>query len=166
MDVAFALLFILLLLACWLLNLLNLPGNWINFLLILLWCWVHQLDFGWSFVLLIFCIPLLAEGIEFGSQLWGGKRYGGSRRGSLGSILGTLLGALFGAPFLFGLGAIFGALAGAFLGSLILEFMSGKNWQQSLLASKGALLGRAVGFVAKSGLGLLLIIVSLPRIWP
>lgn len=167
MSLVLILLLLLVLLACWLSNLLSLPGNWINVLLIWLWLWLHpQLELAWGFMLLILGLAALAEGIEFLGQLWGGRRFGGSGRGNLGSLLGTFAGALLGAPFFLGLGAIIGALAGAFLGSLALELVSGRKWGQALQASLGALLGRAVGFAAKIGLGLLLILLSLPRIWP
>ncbi|MFO8030956.1 MAG: DUF456 domain-containing protein [Desulfohalobiaceae bacterium] len=167
MSLVLTLFFVLLLLVCWLSNLLSLPGNWINVLLIALWCWLQpQLDLAWGFLLLILGLAAVAEGIEFLGQLWGGRRFGGSSKGNLGSLAGTFVGALLGAPFFLGLGAILGALAGAFLGSLILELLSGKAWSPSVQASLGALLGRAVGFAAKIGLGLLMIVLSLPRIWP
>ncbi|MFP4392580.1 MAG: DUF456 domain-containing protein [Desulfohalobiaceae bacterium] len=168
MSLILTLLFLLLLLACWLSNLLSLPGNWINVLLIGLWGWLQpQVELSWSFLLLIVALAALAEGIEFVGQLWGSKRFGGSNKGNFGSLAGTFVGALLGAPFFLGLGAILGALAGAFLGSLVFELVGGgKGWSSSVQASFGALVGRAVGFAAKIGLGLLLIVLSLPRIWP
>ncbi len=125
-----------------------------------------QVDLAWSFLLFIVCTALLAEGIEFGTQLLGGRKYGATSRGHWGSILGTFLGALLGAPILFGLGAIFGALLGAFAGSLLLELLSGRYWREAVYAAQGALWGRTIGFSAKIGLGFFLIVISVPRIWP
>jgi hypothetical protein len=73
---------------------------------------------------------------------------------------------VLGAPFFFGLGSILGGLIGAFAGSLSVELSSGRPMAEAILASKGAMLGKVLGIVAKTALGMAIIIWSIPRIWP
>ena len=163
---AVALLLLLMLLA-WASIFFSLPGNWINVALLGLWKLFHpEMPAGWWFFLGLLLLAVAGEALEFASQWWGGKRYGGSSRGNWGSLLGALVGAIAGAPFFLGVGAILGAVAGAFLGSLIVELVSGKEMARAIHASKGAMLGRVLGFAAKAGLGMVLIMLALPRIWP
>ncbi len=163
---AVALLLLLMLLA-WASIFFSLPGNWINVALLGLWKLFHpEMPAGWWFFLGLLLLAAAGEALEFASQWWGGKRYGGSSRGNWGSLLGALVGAIAGAPFFLGVGAILGAVAGAFLGSLIVELVSGKEMARAIHASKGAMLGRVLGFAAKAGLGMVLIMLALPRIWP
>jgi hypothetical protein len=168
MAEAGAILFILLLLLCWATNFFSLPANWINLLFLALWKWTHAdtMEGGWLFFGVLALLAAVAEVIEFFSQVWGAKRYGATGKGSWGAFLGALAGALFGAPFFFGIGALVGAVAGAFAGSLLLELLSGRVPSEALRASKGAMFGRILGFVAKAGFGMVMISLSVPRIWP
>jgi hypothetical protein len=162
-----AALLLLLMVLSWASIFFTLPGNWINVALLGLWkLFYPEMPAGWWFFLGLLLLAAVGETLEFVSQWWGGKRYGGSSRGNWGSLLGALLGAIIGAPFFFGVGAILGAVAGAFLGSLILELISGKEMTLAIHASKGAMLGRVLGFAAKAGLGMVLIVLALPKVWP
>ncbi len=167
MSILIAIVFILLMLLCWGSIFFNLPGNWINLILLLIWKWTHvQMDAGWIFFLSLLLISGIAEILEFFSQIWGSKRYGGTSKGSWGALIGAIVCAIVGAPFLFGIGAIIGAVAGAFIGSLTFELVSGRNWLEAIRASKGAMFGRIFGFVAKAGLGMLMLSWSIPKVWP
>ncbi len=158
---------ILVLFLLWATNFLGLPGNWVIIAVMGLWKWTHpEIQAGWWFFLLLIALAGAAELIEFGSQVWGARRYGGSNRGSWGALLGAFAGAILGAPLLLGLGAIVGAVAGAFVGSLIFELWVGRSWAEALTASKGAMWGRVFGLAAKAGLGMLVLSLSVPRVWP
>ncbi len=160
-------LFLLLLFVVWASNFFSLPGNWVNIVLLALWKWMQpDMPAGWWFFAGIVALAGIAEIIEFISQMVGSRKYGGSNRGSWGALVGALVGAILGAPFFLGLGAILGALAGAFIGSLSLELLSGRQMAEALQASKGAMLGKVVGFVAKAALGMVIITWSIPKVWP
>ncbi|MCF8030400.1 MAG: DUF456 domain-containing protein [Desulfohalobiaceae bacterium] len=162
-----AALLLLLMLLAWASIFFSLPGNWINVALLGLWkLFYPEMPAGWWFFLGLLLLAAIGEALEFASQWWGGKRYGGSSRGNWGSLAGALVGAIVGAPFFLGVGALVGAVAGAFLGSLILELVSGKEVARAIHASKGAMLGRVLGFAAKAGLGMVLIVLALPKVWP
>jgi len=162
-----AALFILLLVGFWISNVFNVPGNWINLVLLGVWKWLHpSMPAGWTFFLGLVALAALAEAFEFGGQVWGSKRYGGSSKGSWGAFIGALAGAILGTPILLGLGALIGAIAGAFLGSLLFELIGGRSMKEALFASKGAMWGKVLGIAAKAGLGLTMLVLSVPRIWP
>ena len=148
-------------------NVFGLPGNWINLGLIVLWKWAHPgMEAGWGFFLALLAIAGIGELLEFGSQFWGAKKYGGSTKGSWGALAGALVGAVLGAPLFMGIGAFLGALAGAFVGAFAVEIIRSRPWREALRAAKGAMFGRVLGTVAKLGLGILMLALTLPRVWP
>lgn len=145
--------------------LLGLPGNWVIFGLALAWSIFSKAAFGWSFFGLLLGLAIVGEVLEFAAAHFGGKRFGGTSKGSLGGIIGALVLGIMCAPLFFGLGALLGALAGGFLGSFIFEKMNGMQTPKALKAAFGTMLGRFGGFLAKLGIGISLIALSAPRIW-
>jgi uncharacterized protein YqgC (DUF456 family) len=157
--------FLLFLLVCS--NLLSLPGNWIMILLLGLWKWTHpNMPGGWFFFVALIAIAGVGELLELGTQVWGARKYGGSRSGSWGALIGAILGAILGAPIFFGLGSLFGAVIGAFVGALGVELMQSRPMAEALVAAKGAMFGKVLGVVAKIGLGMFMLVMSLSRVWP
>ncbi len=165
MEYFYAVLFIILMFIFWISNIFNIPGNWLNVGLLLIWKFLFS-SFSWTFWFIIFVIALFGEGIEFFFQWWLSKKYGGSTKGNVGSFAGALIGAILGAPFFFGIGAIFGSIAGAFLGSLVFELLGKRDLKEALNASKGAALGKTLGFSTKSGLGMVIVVLAIIKIWP
>lgn len=141
------------------------PANWVALAVVALWKWLYPASMSWNFVAVIGGIALAGEALEFILQTWGAKRYGAGRLGNIGGIIGAIAGAIFGAPFLLGIGALVGALAGAYLGCLIFE-MPGKSFSQARIAAKGAFWGKAFGFTLKTILGAVIVVLSIPKVWP
>jgi len=156
---------ILLLLLSQTLQLFSMPANWVALGLVALWKWMYPASMDWSFVIALAVAAAVAEALEFGLQAWGAGRYGATGRGNLGGIVGAVVGAILGAPFLLGLGALAGALGGAYLGCLVME-MPGRSRQEALRAAKGAFVGKALGFTAKTAVGAVIVVLAIPRIWP
>jgi uncharacterized protein len=162
----FEILFILLLVVGLLVNIVGLPGNWVNIGLLGLWRWGHpDMPAGWWFFLSILALAGLAELVEFWSQMEGARRYGGTRGGAWGAFLGGVAGSILMAPFFLGVGVLIGAVAGAFLGCLVLEILAGRGLAESLHASRGALWGRVFGMVAKFGAGAYILVAGAARVW-
>lgn len=69
------------------------------------------------------------------------KKFGGSRRGVIGSTIGLIIGLIFFPPF----GLIIGAFVGAFAG----ELMEGKEKRDALKSAFGALIGFLTGSLLK-----------------
>lgn len=168
MDYALAGVFIALLTGALTLNVLSLPANWLILALLGLWRLFHPQapDMGTLFFVLVVGAAAVGEALEFATQTMGAKRYGSSGKGNLGGIIGAIAGAILGAPFLFGLGALFGALAGAWTGCYLLEIGHGRSRTEAAHAAKGAMMGRFLGLVLKTGVGAGIVIYAAPRIWP
>lgn len=165
MAYALAVLSIGLMIASLFLLMLGLPGNWLILGLTLAWSLLGGEPFGWAFFAPLLALAVLGEAAEFAAGHFGGKRFGGTGKGSLGGIIGAFVLGLACAPLLFGLGALLGALAGGYLGSFIFEKAHGMKTSKALRAAFGTMLGRFGGFLAKLGVGIALVALSAPRIW-
>ncbi len=150
-----------------LLHLLGLPANWLILAALGLWRWTHpEMAADWAFFSLIFTLCVLGEVIEFLVQLWGGKRFGGSRRGGWAAVIGAIIGGVLGAPLFFGLGALPGSIFGAFAGSFLVELGQGYSFAAAYRAAWGAMVNKVFGTVVKIGLGVAVIFLSFPHVWP
>ncbi len=68
------------------------------------------------------------------------KKFGGSKKGSLGSLIGLFVGIFFPPISL---------VIGAYLGAIVGEIMAGKNFESANKSALGALLGLFLGTVFK-----------------
>ena len=167
MAVFWAILIIGLLIAGLFLNIFSLPGNWLMLIFLVVWTSINgQGAMSWSFVLGMGGIIALAEVSEFLVQMYGAKKFGSTGKGNLGGIIGAIVGAIAGAPILFGIGALIFGLIGAFVGCFIFEKINGRNTRESIRASWGAFWGKFFGMSLKIGMGIIVIILSVPKIWP
>jgi len=151
------------------LHLFSLPGNWLILGLMVLWRISHPeaaAGMDTTFFIIAGGLALLGELLEFGVQLLGAKRFGGSGKGNVGGIIGALVGAVLGAPFFFGLGALAGALGGAYAGCLLLEIGQGRPFDVAARAAKGAFFGKFLGLGIKFGIGVCLVGLGAAQIWP
>lgn len=168
MNFFFAILLLLALGVCVLLNLITLPGNWIM-VAIVTGCalLVPNNNMGAAFFIPFIGLAAAGEAVEFGAQIFWAKKYGSSKVSTIAGMLGTIAGAMLGAPFLFGLGAVFGALFGAWGGCLLAEiFLRRQPYPLALRAAKGALVGRFLGMVIKFGMGMAMLALTASHIWP
>ena len=146
---------------------LGLPGTWVIIGIAGLWAaFAGSGVFGWPFFLFLIALAVVGEIAEFLAGHYGSKKYGGSSKGSLGGMIGAVAGAILCAPLFFGFGALLGALAGAYIGCFAMEKINGADGQTAARAAFGATLGRFGGFVVKLGIGVGIIWLSVPRIWP
>lgn len=161
-----AAIFIFFLLLILTLHVFTLPANWIMLAAILVWKLFHPLEMTWGVFVLLVVLSGIAEVIEFLSGAYGAKKYGASGRGNIGGIIGAIAGAIVGAPFFLGLGAIVGSVIGAYLGCLIVEMGQKRAFSDARRAAWGAMWGRFFGLVAKVGIGVFMLALAAPRIWP
>lgn len=147
------------------LQLFSMPANWLALGMIALWKYLYPESMSWDFVIILGVIAGVAEALEFILQAKFAGRYGASTRGNVGGIIGAIAGAIFGAPFFLGLGALIGALGGAYLGCLLAE-MPGRTRPDALRAAKGAFVGKALGFTVKTAIGAVIVVLSIPKVWP
>lgn len=153
---------------CVLLNLVTLPGNWAMVALVVVWAmFMPGASLGTGFFVLFIGLALLGELAEFGSQIYGAKKYGSSKGSTFAGIVGAIVGALCGAPFLFGIGAVFGALFGAWAGCYLAErLIRHQPAEVAFRIAQGAMVGRFFGMVIKFGIGIAMLALTAGNIWP
>jgi len=164
MTVVWALLFILLVVICWSLNLIGLPGNWMILLVSVVYAWLtSETVFGgmrWTAIAILIGLAIFGEVVEFGASATVVKRVGGSRTGAvlalLGSVIGAVTGLFVGVPIPI-VGSVIAALLfaglGAFLGALLGELTVGRSFEASWDVGWAAFWGRIFGTVAKTLVG-------------
>jgi uncharacterized protein len=169
-TIIFALLFVLVLVVCWLLTAAGLPGNWLIVVLTGVYAWLvpaqSSIAIGWKTLIALLFLATLGEIVELLAGAVGVARAGGSKRGAamalLGSIIGGLVGVVVGVPIpLVGslvaavLFAGLGAMAGAILGETWIGKDPGTSWR----IAKLAFWGRLAGTLGKLILGAVMIAV-------
>ncbi len=150
-----------------LLSLINLPGNWIMLVVAFIGSFFFpQAEMGWIFFILFIAFALIGEGLEFGLQLWGAKKYGSSKQANMTGMIGAVAGAVLGMPILFGAGAIAGALLGAWIGCYVGERLHERPHGEAVHSANGALLGKFLGMAMKFGTGIVLLVITYNAVWP
>jgi uncharacterized protein len=168
MAIFFALLLILVLLICWLLTLLGLPGNWLMVAATALYAYLtpgsSSAALGWKTVLALVILAALGEIVEFVAGAMGVTRAGGSRRGAVlalaGSLVGGILGVFIGVPIpLIGsvVAAVLFAGLGAMAGAILGETSAGRDMGTSWRVGKLAFWGRLAGTLGKMVLGAVMV---------
>ncbi len=110
---------------------------------------------GWTTVVIVGVLMLIAEGLEWSLSARYARKYGGSRRAEWGAVLGGMVGAFVGVPVPV-VGPILGAFAGAFVGAFVLELSRGSHGAVATKVATGALLGRVVAAAVKVAIGLVI----------
>lgn len=100
-----------------------------------------RVDFETSFIITTFCIALAVFLLDYIIPALGTKKFGGSKKGVIGSTIGLVLGLLFLGP----LGIILGPFIGAFSGELLNE----PNKKVAFKAAIGSFLGFITGVILK-----------------
>lgn len=119
-----------------------LPGVPVAAVGALLAAWMTGFEgLGWTRVLIVAGLAVLAQLLDYIAALIGASRYGASRAGLWGSVIGSLLGLFFFPPF--------GFLIGALLGAVLAELLTGRPLPEAGQAGLGALVGTLGGIVAK-----------------
>jgi hypothetical protein len=177
LTVFFALLLILILLACLVLTLFGLPGNWLIVVITAVYACLRPAGsaaaIGWKSVAILLVIAIAGEVVELSAATVGTAKAGGSRRGAalalICSIVGAIVGMFIGIPVPL-VGSILGALlfagVGALAGAMLGELWAGKDWYASWQIGKAAFRGRLAGTLAKICLGgLMVAVVIVALIW-
>ena len=150
-----------------LISLAGVPGNWLMIGSSLLFDWLVIRDQDvfvlWT-VIAVVAIAVIGELIEIIAGALGAKKFGGTKRASIGALLGAVLGAILGTIFLAFIpiiGTIIGAVFGAFSCATLMELSGGRTRQESIRAGQGAALGHMTGNLTKFGLGCVIWIILL-----
>ena len=168
MAIFWAILLILVLLACWLLTIIGAPGNW--FMIVAVFLYVlfgpedGHLQIHWAWIIGLIVFAALGEIFEFLAGAFGAAKMGGSKRGAtlafVGSLIGGIVGLYFGLPIpIIGqlVAALLFACLGALVGAMMGEKWKGRDWKESFQIGTAAAVGRFFGTVGKVAFGLLMI---------
>lgn len=159
-----ALLLVIVLIAGWLLTIINLPGNWLIVAAVALYALVvpaeSRFDISWTMVAILLGLAIVGEIVETAAGAVGASRQGGSRRGMLlaivGSIAGSIVGAMVGLPIpIVGsvVAAILFAALGAMVGAVLGEQWKGRDAETSWQIGQAAFWGRLFGTLGKIVIG-------------
>ncbi len=117
------------------------PGPPLSYVGLLMLHFTSRYSFDGQFLLIWAAITIVVYVLDYIIPAWGTKKFGGSRKGVIGSIIGLLLGMFFFPPF----GIIIGPFVGAFVGELI----AGKEQSAALKAGFGSFIGFITGTMLK-----------------
>ncbi len=95
----------------------------------------------WQFFLGQFILMSFVFGIDYLANIWGVKKYGGSRTAVWGSVLGALVGLVLLGPL--------GIILGPFIGAVAGELLAKQDINQAVRAGIGTLLGFLGGALVK-----------------
>ncbi len=149
---------LILLNSCFLLvSLAGVPGNWVMIGCAVLFDYLIKGDevFHLYTLIAVVAMAVVGELIELTAGAVGAKKFGGTKRGSLGALGGGVFGAVFG-TFLIPIpiiGTIAGAVIGAFSGATLLELTNGRPKHEAVRAGQGAALGHITGNLTKFAIG-------------
>ena len=161
-SVALWTVFVLLVLAGMLLNMLGLFGNWLILLgLVIVWVSTGFVHFGWLGIGIFIVLAILGEVFEAGASAIGAQRFGGTRGTMVAAVVGAIGGGVLGTPVLPVIGTLLGAIVGAFLAAALYEMIqSEKPIAQAAYTGFGAALGKVGGILAKFSMGLLMLLAA------
>lgn len=137
------------------------PGTFLIVGVALIYAWATGFAaVQWSTIGWLLLLAVIAEAIEFGSAAFTaapGARP--SRRVTVAALAGGIVGGILGVPFLFGVGALLGALAGAFTGAALAVGSQGGSTRDALVTGLAAMRGRLLGFVLKSAVAVVMVVI-------
>ena len=116
------------------------PGVPLSYIGIFILHLTKKVQFSAEFLIVWAIIVVLIQVLDYVIPIWGTKKFGGSRKGVIGSTLGMIVGLFFG-PW----GIILGPFVGAFLG----EMMANKTKREAIKAAFGSFIGIIFGTISK-----------------
>jgi hypothetical protein len=176
LGTSLAILLSLLGVACLVVTVLGMPGNWGMVAMAILSAWLIEPSWRshlpWSWVVTLLILALLGELVEFLASAAGVGKLGGSKRSAVLAIAGSMIGAIIGLfvgipiPVVGGLIAsvVLGGV-GAGIGAALGERWAGRQWEGSLKIASAAFWGRMLGTVGKSAVGAVMTVVFLVGCW-
>jgi len=116
------------------------PGPPLSYVALLLLQITRFADFSSKFLLIAALITVIVTVVDYILPIWGTKKWGGSRAGTIGAVLGLIAGLFF-VPV--------GIFLGPFAGAVIGELIAGRDTNTALRSGLGSLMGFLMGAVMK-----------------
>jgi uncharacterized protein YqgC (DUF456 family) len=116
------------------------PGPPLSYVALLLLQFTRFADFSVKFMLITAAITIIITVVDFVLPVWGTRKWGGSRAGTIGAILGLLVGLFF-SPV--------GIIVGPFAGAVVCELIAGRETNAAFRSGFGSFVGFILGVVMK-----------------
>lgn len=138
----------------------GLPGLWVMVLGYVAFGWLTQFrSESVATIAIVLALAFAGELIENWLGFRFARRYGGSHRAGWGALIGGLVGAVVGVPVPV-VGSVIGAFVGSFGGAALFEYAYSRRADVAIGAGWGAVVGRAAAAAAKTGLGVVIGVIS------
>jgi uncharacterized protein len=118
-----------------------LPGPPLSFAGLLMLHFTEKYSFSGEFLLIWTAITVIVYLLDYLIPAWGTRKFGGSRKGVIGSMIGLVIGLIFFPPF--------GIILGPFVGAVVGEWIAGRNSTSALRSGFGSLVGFLAGTLLK-----------------
>ena len=159
LTTVFAVLLVVAVIICLVLNLLGMPGNWLAIAFVAVFAYFvpeGRVDISLGTLIALVVLAALGEAIEFLAAAFGASKAGGSKRGAMLALAGSLGGGMVGLfapipPPVIGqvVGALLFASIGALAGAVLGERWKGRDLDESLKVGHAAFWGRLLGTLGK-----------------
>jgi len=116
------------------------PGPPLGYIALLLLQATGFAGFSGRFLLIGALVTVVVTALDYILPVWGTKKWGGSRAGTIGAIVGLLAGLFF-APV--------GIIVGPFAGAVVGELITGHDTDAALRSGFGSFMGFLFGTVMK-----------------
>jgi hypothetical protein len=138
-----------------------LPGPPLNFIGLILAHLSGFAEFDISTLIILGCVTIIVQALDYFVPAWGSKRFGGSKFGSWGSIVGLIIGTFF---ISIGPLGLVGIIGGPFLGAYIGEMIRRKSNKNALKAAFGSFIGFLAGTFIKVALSIAMIAILIVKL--
>ena len=116
------------------------PLSWLGLLLLYL---TSAVETNWTFLTITLLIALLVVVLDYAIPVWGTKKFGGSKKGMIGTTVGLLVAIFF--PFL----GFIGIIVWPFVGAIVGEMLNKSETDKAIKAAFGSFLGFLTGTFIK-----------------
>jgi len=116
------------------------PGPPLSYFALLLLQFTRFANFSVKFLLITAAVTVIVTVVDFVLPVWGTRKWGGSRAGTIGAILGLLVGLFF-SPV--------GIIVGPFAGAVVCELIAGRETNAAFRSGFGSFVGFILGAVMK-----------------
>lgn len=174
-EITWAVVLVVVLLACWASTLVGLPGNWAMLIAAVAYYFLMyrhfpeatRVTFHWGVLAALAGLAVIGEVVEFAAGAVGATKAGGSKRSAalalVGSMIGAIVGAVVGVPIPV-VGSIVAALLfgslGAMGGAMLGEHWKGRTADEGFQVGQAAFWGRLWGTLGKLMCGAVMLAVT------
>jgi len=132
------------------------PLSWLGLLLLYL---TKAIPNDWTFLGITLLIALIAVVLDYVIPAMGAKKFGGSKKGMIGTTLGLLVAIFF--PVM----GFLGIVIWPFIGAIVGELLNKSETNTAVKAGFGSFLGFLAGTLLKFAIGIIYLWLFIAKFW-